>query len=145
MNRNIQSIVVALFMLAGTASAANAQTAAYSGPAAATPTAGYVDPSSAGGYAGPSGVDVTTVKQLLATGFDDQYATLRGKLVRYIGGKNYVFADSSGEMRVEISHKYFPNSQTIDANTLVEITGEFDREFVGQSELDVKQIRIISK
>ena len=62
-----------------------------------------------------------TVKQLLANGVDDQYVTMTGKLVCHTGGKNYVFADASGEMPVEILSKHFPENQAVDATTIVEL------------------------
>lgn len=94
-------------------------------------------------YTGPSGISKMTVKQLLDNGKDDQYVTLNGKLISHGGSKNYVFADASGEIKVKISPKYFPVNQTIDENTVVEITGEFDKNRFGPSKLEVKQIKVI--
>jgi uncharacterized protein (TIGR00156 family) len=94
-------------------------------------------------YTGPSLVPSTTAKQLLENGIDDQYAVLNGKLVRHAGGKDYVFSDSSGEILVEISPKYFPAGKTVDANTLVQLTGKFDKERFGTSKLEVKQPLLI--
>ena len=95
------------------------------------------------GYTGPSTVPVMTVKQLLDQGKDDQHVTVRGKLARHIGGDRYVLADSTGEMQVDIDKRYFPQGQPIDANDTVELTGEFDKETFGTSELDVKQVKLI--
>lgn len=93
-------------------------------------------------YTGPSSVAGMTAKQLLANGVDDQYVTLNGKLLRHTGGKHYVFADASGEIPVEISEKYFPANQNIDANTAVELTGKFDKSRFGTSKLEVKQVKV---
>jgi uncharacterized protein (TIGR00156 family) len=95
------------------------------------------------GYTGPSTVPVMTVRQLLDEGKDDQHVTVRGKLVRHIGGDRYVLADSTGEMQVDIDKRYFPQGQPIDANDTVALTGEFDKETFGTSELDVKQVQVI--
>ena len=95
------------------------------------------------GYTGPSTVPVMTVKQLLDQGKDDQQVTVRGKLARHIGGDRYVLVDSTGEMQVDIDKRYFPQGQPIDANDTVELTGEFDKETFGTSELDVKQVKLI--
>lgn len=95
------------------------------------------------GYTGPSTVPVMTVRQLLDQGKDDQHVTVRGKLVRHIGGDRYVLADSTGEMQVDIDKRYFPQGQPVDANDTVELTGEFDKETFGTSELDVKQVKLI--
>ncbi|BBL60863.1 YgiW/YdeI family stress tolerance OB fold protein [Methylomonas koyamae] len=94
-------------------------------------------------YAGPSNVPAMTVKQLLDTGTDDQYATLHGRLVSHDGGKHYTFADDSGKLRVEIEPQLLPAGQTIDAKTRVEISGEFDKDFGEAEELEVKQIKVL--
>lgn len=122
-------------LLAGSAFAV-AQTAGYTGPSTNTP---------APAYAGPSSVPVMTAKDLLAKGKDDQYVTLKGKITSHKGDEDYEFTDQSGKITVEISPKRFPAGQTIDHNTLVELTGEFDKEMFGESTLDVKQIKIVSK
>lgn len=127
----IHKFIFASIIAAGSTAAA---TQGYSGPSmppAATP---------ASSYAGPSAVPTMTVKQLLAKGADDQYVTLAGKLVRHTGGKYYVFADASGEIKVEIPSQYFPVGRTIDANTQVQLTGKFDKESFGTSEVEVKQV-----
>ena len=94
-------------------------------------------------YTGPSNVPAMTVKQLLETGADDQYATLQGRLVSHEGGKHYTFADDTGQLRVELSPKRLPAGQPVDANTRVEITGEFDKDVGESPELEVKQIKIL--
>jgi uncharacterized protein (TIGR00156 family) len=137
MNHFAKLIVVAA--LAAGSTAALAQNTGYAGPSAL----------GAGGasatYKGPSGIPGMTVKQLLETGVDDQYVTLTGKLVRHTGGKNYDFADASAEIQAEISPKYFPPNQPIDANTLVRITGKFDKSHFGTSEVEVNQIVVLPK
>ena len=134
MKRILQASCLAA-LLAGSAFAI-AQTSGYTGPSTQAPAAAY---------AGPSSVPVMSAKDLLAKGKDDQYVTLKGKLTSHKGGEDYEFTDQSGKMTVEISSKYFPQGQTIDHNTLVELTGEFDKELFGDSTLDVKQIKIVSK
>ncbi|MBC7455520.1 MAG: NirD/YgiW/YdeI family stress tolerance protein [Massilia sp.] len=88
---------------------------------------------------------VLIVKQLLATGVDDQYVILKGKLIRHSGGKHYDFADQGGEIRIEIDPEHFPPGVTIDANTAVELLGKYDKERFGKSEVEVKQIRLATK
>lgn len=122
-------------LLAGSAFAI-AQTSGYTGPSTQTP---------APAYAGPSSVPVMSAKDLLAKGKDDQYVTVKGKLSSHKGGEDYEFTDHNGKMTVEISPKYFPQGQTIDHNTLVELTGEFDKEHFGDSTLDVKQVKIVAR
>jgi len=95
-------------------------------------------------YAGPSTVPAMTVKQLLDTGKDDQHATLRGFIVSHEGGEHYTFADDTGRMKVEIDAKYFPAGVKIDDKLRVEITGEFDKDLVGNKvELDVKRLSVV--
>jgi uncharacterized protein (TIGR00156 family) len=95
-------------------------------------------------YAGPSTVPAMTVKQLLDTGKDDQHATLRGFIVSHDGGEHYTFADDSGRMKVEIDAKHFPAGVKIDDKVRVEITGEFDKDLVGnKAELDVKRLSLV--
>lgn len=115
--------------------------------AIAQPT-GYTGPSTKAapaGYTGPSSVPLMTAKDLLAKGKDDQYARLQGKLLSHKGGEEYEFADQSGKITVEIDAKHFPAGVSIDHNTLVELTGEFDKELVGESTFDVKQVKVVGK
>ncbi len=92
-------------------------------------------------YTGPSDVPKLTVAQLLEKGKDDQYVALRGKLVRHIGGKDYMFSDDSGEIRAEIKPALL-QGVTVDANTEVEIEGEFDKSLMETPEVEVKKLRI---
>ncbi|WP_432383455.1 YgiW/YdeI family stress tolerance OB fold protein [Duganella sp. P38] len=127
---------------------ASVLTALLAGSAFAIAQTGYTGPSTntpAPAYAGPSSVPVMTAKDLLAKGKDDQYVTLKGKITSHKGGEDYEFTDQSGKITVEISSKRFPAGQTIDHNTLVELTGEFDKETFGESTLDVKQLKVVSK
>lgn len=121
-------------LLAGSAIAV-AQPGGYTGPSTKAAPAGYT---------GPSTVPMMNARDLLAKGKDDQYVKLKGKLVNHKGGEEYEFADQSGKMTVEIDAKHFPEGTRIDQNTLVELTGEFDKETFGESTLDVKQIKVVS-
>lgn len=134
--KNLLRVSALTALLAGSAFAV-AQTGGYTGPSSKTPAPA--------GYTGPSSVPVMTAKELLAKGKDDQYVTLKGKITSHKGDENYEFTDQSGKITVEISPKRFPAGQSIDHNTLVELTGEFDKEMFGESTLDVKQIKIVSK
>ena len=94
-------------------------------------------------YAGPSSVPTMTVKQLLDTGKDDQHATLHGFIVSHDGGEHYTFADDSGRIKVEIDAKHFPPGVKIDDKVRVEISGEFDKDLIGnKAELDVKHLSV---
>ena len=113
------------------------------GIAAAPALAGqYVGPTQAGRYTGPSSAALSTVKQLLASGKDDQYASLQGRIVSHDQGKNYTFADDSGSMSIEISPKRFPQGQTISAEQRVELSGKLDKGW-NKTEFEVKEMRLL--
>ena len=108
---------------------------------AATPMMNSASPQP-GRYVGPSSAVLSTVKQLLADGKDDQYALLQGKIVSHDQGKNYTFADDSGRMSVEISSKRFPQGQTISAEQRVELSGKLDKGW-NKTEFEVKEVRLL--
>lgn len=114
-----------------------AQPSGYTGPSAKAAAA-------PAGYAGPSSVPLMTAKDVLAKARDDQYVKVKGKLTSHKGGEDYEFTDASGKMTVEIDAKHFPAGLAIDQNTLVELTGEFDKETFGESTMDVKQVRVVT-
>jgi len=114
-------------------------------------TTGYTGPSTApakaapAGYTGPTSVPLMKAKELLDKGKDDQLARLQGKIVSHKGGEDYEFADASGKITVEIDAKQFPAGVTVDHNTVVELTGEFDKETFGESSFDVKSMKVVGK
>ena len=114
-----------------------AQPSGYTGPSNMAPAA-------AAGYTGPSSVALMTAKDVLAKARDDQYVKVKGKLTSHKGGEDYEFTDASGKMTVEIDARHFPAGVAIDQNTLVELTGEFDKETFGESTIDVKQVRVVT-
>lgn len=136
--KRISHIACIALLITGSA-AAVAQTAATQ---TATPTTVPATKAAPSGYAGPSGAPLMTAKDLLANGKDDQYVRLKGKLTSHKGDENYEFTDASGKITVEIDAKHFPQGVNIDQNTVVELTGEFDKETFGESTFDVKQVKI---
>ena len=102
----------------------------------------HADPTQAGRYTGPSSAALSTVKQLLANGKDDQYASLQGRIVSHDQGKNYTFADASGSMSVEISPKRFPQGQAVSAEQRVELSGKLDKGW-NKTEFEVKEMRLL--
>lgn len=109
--------------------------------------AGYTGPSAKparAGYAGPSSVPLMKVKELLDKGKDDQLVRLQGRLTSHKGGEEYEFADQSGKMSVEIDDRHFPAGVSIDQNTVVELSGEFDKETFGNEvKLEVDQLKVV--
>ncbi|MBV7501269.1 MULTISPECIES: YgiW/YdeI family stress tolerance OB fold protein [Achromobacter] len=121
-------------VLAGAAVAGVAHAQGYTGPSTGKPAAQ--------GYSGPSTVAVTTVKELLANGRDDQNAILRGRIVSHDGDDHYTFDDGTGQIRVEIDNDDFPAGQKIDDKTQVELRGELDRDR-NNVEFDVDSVRVM--
>ena len=139
--KRISHIACIALLITGSA-AAVAQTAATQ---TATPTTVPATKAAPSGYAGPSGAPLMTAKDLLANGKDDQYVRLKGKLTSHKGDENYEFTDASGKIMVEIDADRFPAGVTVDHNTLVELTGEFDKEMFGDSTVDVEQIKVVAQ
>ena len=154
MTKHALSLVAAsaLFIASAAAMAqpATQPTTPAASPAAATAssatsTAAPVTASAsteAGRYTGPSSTALSTVKQLFASGKDDQYARLQGKITSHDHGKNYTFADDSGSMSVEISSKHFPEGKTISAEQRVELSGKLDKGWK-KTEFEVKEVRLL--
>lgn len=126
------------------APATHAQPAApgYTGPSTAAPAAAPGAAQASGAYSGPSSVPLMTVQQLLDTGRDDQHARLRGRIVSHDGDEKYTFADDTGRIPVEISHKRFPPGQTVSAEQVVELSGEFEKGF-RKVEFDVERMLLV--
>ncbi|MBB3223042.1 YgiW/YdeI family stress tolerance OB fold protein [Pseudoduganella umbonata] len=123
-----------------------AQTGGYTGPSAAPATAAPAAAKAApAGYSGPSSVPLMTAKDLLANGKDDQKVRLKGKLLSHKGDEEYEFADASGKITVEIDDKLFPAGAKVDHTTEVELYGEFDKDMIGESKLDVDQLKVVGK
>lgn len=85
---------------------------------------------------------VTTVKQLLDNGRDDQLATVEGFLVKQVRHEKYLFRDASGEMLVEVDDEVF-QGQRVDPKTKVRLDGELERDFMEKDKLDVYRLTII--
>jgi len=143
--KRISRLSCIALLCAGSA-AAIAQTATTATPTA-TPTAiaGPATKAVPSGYAGPSGAPLMTAKDLLANGKDDQYVRLKGKLTSHKGDEHYEFTDASGKITVEIDSDRFPAGVTVDHNTLVELTGEYDKEMFGESTVDVEHIKVVTQ
>lgn len=132
--------ISALTALIAASAFALAQPSGYTGPSTKPAPA-----ATAGNYTGPSSVQLMTAKDLLAKGKDDQAVKLKGRLLSHKGGDEYEFSDQSGKITVEIDPKLFPAGTNVDHTTVVELTGEFDKETFGDSKLDVEQIRIVGR
>jgi uncharacterized protein (TIGR00156 family) len=137
------SCIAALLAGSATAVAQKGGTAAAATTSATTPAAASTATPAPSGYTGPSGAPLMTAKDLLAKGKNDQYVRLQGKLTSHKGDEDYEFTDASGKITVEIDADRFPQGVTVDHNTVVELTGEFDKEMFGEATLDVEQIKVV--
>ena len=143
--KRISHIACIALLITGSAAAVAQTAATQTATPAATATAAPAAKATPSGYAGPSGAPLMTAKDLLANGKDDQYVRLKGKLTSHKGDENYEFTDASGKIMVEIDADRFPAGVTVDHNTLVELTGEFDKEMFGDSTVDVEQIKVVAQ
>ena len=83
-----------------------------------------------------------TDANILRTPVDDLRVTLRGNIIRKIGGDKYIFSDGTGEIRVDIDHSEWP-AELVNEKTTVEIIGEVYIGFLIPMAIDVKVLRII--
>lgn len=143
--KRISQLACIALLITGSAVAVAQTAATATATPTATPTAMPATKAAPAGYAGPSGAPLMTAKDLLAKGKDDQYVRLKGKLTSHKGDENYEFTDASGKITVEIDADRFPAGVTVDHNTLVELTGEFDKEMFGESTVDVEQIKVVAQ
>ena len=104
--------------------------------ASASPAALAAQVTQTGGFKGPGlePVSVVQAKELR----DDTPVTMRGHIIRHLGGEMYMFKDESGEMAVEIDAECW-RGQQVGPEDLVEIRGEVDRDFTSL-EIDVDQL-----
>lgn len=87
---------------------------------------------------------LSTVAETLAQAKDDQWVSLQGHIVRQIKHETYIFEDATGSMQIEVDDKVFAG-QRVEAQTLVQIEGEFEREAFEPNQLDVKRLRVVPK
>ncbi|MBT1445153.1 NirD/YgiW/YdeI family stress tolerance protein [Shewanella sp. JM162201] len=92
-------------------------------------------------YTGPQSVIVNTAKAA-NTADDDTQVVLTGNLAKSLGDEHYLFADASGEVKVEIDNSLFRNLEITDAS-LVELKGEVDKEWHGR-EVEIDSIRVVT-
>jgi uncharacterized protein (TIGR00156 family) len=122
-----------LILTAALGVASGAAHAQYTGPSAAAKTAPGAAPAAA----------ASNVKALLANAKDDTVVSLQGRIVRHLGGEKYRFADSTGEIDLDIDADKWPANTPIDDKVQVKLQGEYDKKLIGNSEIDVERIEKI--
>lgn len=94
-------------------------------------------------YSGPSATSFSTVADVLANAKDDAPVHLTGKITQQVGSEKYIFADDTGEIRVDIDSDDF--TVAVDDNTVVEIRGEVEKDFMQSPEIDVDSLIVSTK
>jgi uncharacterized protein (TIGR00156 family) len=89
-------------------------------------------------YMGPSTAKLSTVAEVLANAKHNTYVQLEGRIIRKIEWGEYIFADETAEIKVEIEEEAF--TVPVDENTLVTITGEFENFPLFPPEIDVETL-----
>jgi uncharacterized protein (TIGR00156 family) len=94
-------------------------------------------------YFGPGAQGASNnVKAVLDNPVDDQVVVLRGNLTSQIGAEKYMFSDGSGQIRVEVDDDVFPRHR-IGRETVVELYGEVEKDFMQNPEIDVDRVLIV--
>lgn len=94
-------------------------------------------------YVGPSlAKSPSTVAEILKNPIDDQEVSLQGKLLKKLSSDKYLFSDGTGEIIVEIDNDDFPDQKVFE-NTVVQISGEIEKDFLVTPEIDVKRLTIV--
>ena len=92
------------------------------------------------GYTGQ--VQTVTVAQTQAF-YDKTPVIIKGNIVQAIGGDNYIFRDSSGDIILKIGPKewmYF--GSTINPSDTIEISGEVHRDKKNRSDVHIHAVSI---
>ena len=92
------------------------------------------------GYTGQ--IQIVTVAQT-QTFYDKTPIIVRGNIVQAIGGDNYIFRDSSGDIILKIGPKewmYF--GSTIGPSDTIEISGEVHRDKKNRSDIHIHAVSI---
>ena len=90
---------------------------------------------------GPS-QPVTTVKQVLDNGRDDQMVVLEGNLINQVRNDKYTLRDATGTIVVEIDDRIFAG-QRVDSNTKVRVEGEIDTKIMKPTEVEAHRLTVI--
>lgn len=127
-----------VFVVASTLLASAAVFAAPGGPQGFDGADGFA-------YSGaPRGFDngANTVAGVKKNGLDDQFVTLTGRLINYLGHERYEFADNTGTIEVELDDDY--NWSQIAKGELIQIQGKVDRDFLSTT-VEVYRARPVSQ
>lgn len=102
-------------------------------------------PNQQGGFSGPGAQQAPMTVQQVKGLPDNTPVTLVGNIVAQLQGHhdNYTFRDATGEITVDIDHKYFRGQNVTPQNT-VRISGKVDKDFGEPVEIDVKRLDVLN-
>ena len=120
--------------------------------AAAVYAQGFTGPSQTG-FTGQAGVaasqygytgQVQTVTVAQSQAFNDKTPVIiRGIIIQAIGGDNYIFRDSSGDIILKIgSREWMTFGSTIGPSDTIEISGEVHRDKKNRSDIHIHAVSI---
>ncbi|MCR5507004.1 MAG: NirD/YgiW/YdeI family stress tolerance protein [bacterium] len=75
---------------------------------------------------------------------DDTYVVLQGYIDRSLGDEKYLFRDETGTIKIEIEDKKF-RGLTVYPDDFVQISGEVDKGWLSETEIEVKNISKIQQ
>ncbi|MDE8035717.1 YgiW/YdeI family stress tolerance OB fold protein [Actinobacillus equuli subsp. equuli] len=99
--------------------------------AVATLLAACSQPTSQNQTFGENAVSVVTVAQAKSS-YDDSRVTLEGKILRQVDNDEYIFADSTGDIKVEIDDHVW-NGLNVTPSDKIRIQGKLDKETFNSS------------
>ena len=73
---------------------------------------------------------------------DDSWVTLKGQIVKKLGGDDFLFKDETGEIKIDVSKNAWKN-QDITPDMTIIISGKVDQDDYDTVEIDVKNIEIV--
>lgn len=71
---------------------------------------------------------------------DDTPVTLKGKIVRQIDKDEFIFKDSTGEIKIDVEDHAWQGQNITPKNSVI-LQGKVDKNDFGQSEIDVYSIQ----
>ena len=89
-----------------------------------------------GSYTGP-GPELVSVKQALSMP-DGTWVSIKGKVTKYLGGKEYIIADSSGAADAKIGANAWMGQNVSESDTVV-FQGKVKKEW-SNTRIDVKRV-----
>ena len=70
---------------------------------------------------------------------DDTFVVLQGYIEKSLGDEKYLFRDETGTVKIDIDDKKF-RGLTVYPDDIVQISGEVDKGWWSETEIDVKNI-----